>query len=122
VQVNFEKVQHDSSNELETLRAANANSEEELTNALTGWHEVQEQLIVLKQEVQERRAQDGTERENMQDLMSRLEANGTAVAQKQKEIEERENIIREAGNDVQARLEELIKLVRRSQLAADVPA
>jgi predicted nucleic acid-binding Zn-ribbon protein len=82
---------------------------------------VQEQLIELKQEVQERQAQDDTERDKMQDLMSRLEANGISVAEKQKEIEERETIIREAGNDVQVRLEELITLVRRCQLA-DVPA
>jgi len=47
----------------------------------------------------------------MQELISRLEANGIAVAEKQEQVEERESIVREAGEDIQTRLEELIKLV-----------
>jgi chromosome segregation ATPase len=111
LQANFEKMQEDYSNEIENLQSAKANLEEELTNALTTTHEVQEEMIQLRQDAEQRQASQTAERTKMQGMLSRLDANEKAVSQKQKEVEEREAVVQEAGADVQARLEELIKLV-----------
>ena len=76
-------------NDLENAKSA---LEEELVQALTGSKLIQEQLIVMKEELSSRQSLEHAEREKMQELISRLEANGIAVAQKQQEVEERESI------------------------------
>jgi hypothetical protein len=73
---------------------------------------VKQDLSKFKEALQQQQSQDDADREKMQGLMARLEANGTTVSKKQQEVDQREQVLKEASGDIESRLNELIKLVR----------
>jgi hypothetical protein len=73
---------------------------------------VKQDLSKFKEALQQQQSQDDADREKMQGLMARLEANGTTVSKKQQEVDQREQVLKEASGDIESGLNELIKLVR----------
>ena len=111
----------ETSEEFESLRLDKISLQKDLEQTMSQNSSLLHQLNALQAEVQGQHMHDAEEREKIQAMMSRLEVNGAAVAEKQRQLEEKEQILQEAGADLEHRLMELITLVRinRPCLACD---
>ena len=112
MQNEYGQLQDRSTKDLQSLKATKESLENELNRTVEESDHIQQQLDELQKDYVQQKSNDTVEREKMQSLMDRLEANGAAVAQKQADLDERERVLKETGNDIEMRLNELIKLVR----------
>ena len=103
------------SEELESLRLEKNSLQKDLEQTVSENSNMLHQLNALQTEIQVQHMHDSEEREKIQSMMVRLEENGNAVAEKQRQLEEKEQLLKEAGTDLENRLMELITLVSMYQ-------
>jgi chromosome segregation ATPase len=100
-----------SAKEMESLQRVKDSLEAELARALQRTDTAKSELENLKLDLDDREVTDTVEREKMQTMMSRLEANGEALARKQLKLDNQDRVIKEASADIEERLKELIEQV-----------
>jgi chromosome segregation ATPase len=105
------QVQRQSAKEMDSLQRVKDSLEVELARALQRTDTAQSELENFKLDLDDRQVTDTVEREKMQNMMSRLEANGEALARKQLKLDNQDRVIKEASADIEERLKELIQQV-----------
>jgi chromosome segregation ATPase len=110
----LQELEEQTSEELESLRLERTSLQKDLEQTVSQNSSLMHQLNALQTDLQVQHLQDSEQREKIQSMMVRLEANGNAVAEKQRQLEEKEELLKEAGTDLEHRLVELITLVSES--------
>ena len=97
--------------DIDSLKLEKLSLEKELEQAVVENSNLMTQFSELRKGIEAQQSQEAEERAKIQSLMERLEANGAVVAEKQKNVEEKERVLNEAGADLEQRLRELLQLV-----------
>merc|ERR1711865_735319 len=105
----FEELKKDSTDKIESIKKVKESIEGQLARSLEKIRTYEQVMENLQHEQNEQNDKDTTERKKMQILMKRLEENGAAVAAKQKEVDDRERLVKDAMNDLERRSNNMIK-------------
>ena len=104
LQSDMDRIQAESNEELRVLQGTKDSLETELARALERAEAAESHLEGLKEDLSEKQLSDMAEREKIQNLMARLEANSAALTMKQKKLDEQEEILNHATKDIDGKL------------------
>jgi len=105
----LDELTKNSTKKIEALRKMKESLEAQLARVLEQARTSDQTLANLKHEQDAQNDEDTAGRKKMQLLMKRLEDNGAVVAEKQKDADDRELLVKDAITDLESRLKDLIK-------------